>query len=449
MMIASGKNNLRRLLVVAAVMLCGCGGTGQDDADLADLAAPEPPGKADEAYSVQGGRSWYLVGNALTAGDDRIELAVEAAAGTRFVDLWIDGRHEGRFRPGAAGYDVQADIGDLGPGEHAALLAADGGRVAFHAFTFLRSHPMYVFVTTDWDDPDNPDANLARQERLHASHPAMRVTHFVGPYTFTDPSVSTERAALLAAWVRDMRDRYGDEIGLHIHPYCSFVESAAVACRTSPSFAYPRDDATGYTVYLSSYTGEETGALLGRAKGIFSENGLGTPTSFRAGGWTVMIHTLEALAAEGFVADTSANNWRRLEEWEGYPGADLFEWNKEHWSTIDERSQPYYPSEADILSAAEPAVPILEVPDNGILVDYVTGGEMIEMFHANWAEGAALEKPTAYVIGYHPPNFSEQYYGRIDEALAHIDRFLSSGDGGPVVYATMSEAATVWPRPAP
>ena len=86
---------------------------------------------------------------------------------------------------------------------------------------------------------------------------------------------------------------------------------------------------------------------------------------------------LSALAANGYVADTSANNWARMEEWDGQQNGVLYEWNSAHWSSINETSQPYYPNVDDILSDAPPTLPILEVPDNGILVDYVTGEEMV------------------------------------------------------------------------
>jgi hypothetical protein len=308
-----------------------------------------------------------------------------------------------------------------------------------------RSHPLYVVVSNDWDDPDNADATLERQERLHARHPALLLTHFVGPYTFTDPSVSAARRQFLVDWVVELSDREGDEIGLHIHPYCNFVESAGLACRTEDSFARSTGDATGYTVFLGSYSESEFTALLEHAIDLFGAGGLPRPTSFRAGGWTLEPHTMRALAATGFVADTSAANWERMEEWADNPGASLFQWNRDHWFPIDETSQPYYPSQTDLLSPSSPRVSVLEVPDNGLLVDYVSGSEMIDMFEANLGTGV-LEAPRAYSIGYHPPNFSETFFARMDQALGAIDQHLHGDDLGPVVYARLSDLVRVWPR---
>jgi hypothetical protein len=441
-------------LGLATTMLgCGSPGPQQDGTDpdqMPSEAAPDEPGKEDSAsaqgYGVQGVRSWYAIGNGITAGQDTLEVAVTAPSTARHVDMWVDQMPGVRLTADGGVFRASADISALGPGPHRLLLASNGKRKAFAKIDFIRSHPMYVFVSTDWDAADNSDASLARQERLHQAHSELKITHFVGPYTFTEPSVPASRAELLVDWVKTMRDRHGDEIGLHIHPYCSFVNASGVTCRTEPSFSEPSGDSTGYTVVVASYTKEEMSQLLASAIAMFAEHGLGRPTGFRAGGWTVQTHTLQALAENGFVADGSPANWSRLEEWKDEPGAALYPWCKQNWSTMSDTSQPYYPSESNILSSSLPVLPILEVPDNGLLVDYVTGEEMIEIFTENW-DGQALQTPRLISIGYHPPNFSEAFKQRMDGALTHMDQYLLSQDKGPVVYARMSDLPVVWPMP--
>jgi hypothetical protein len=408
--------------------------------------APGAPSKADEAgFTIEGLKSWYLVGNTLTTGDDLLEVSIDAAEPVEVIDLWVDREFAARGHASGGRVEIAVDIEALEPGEHEILLAADGAEFAFAQRFFCRSHPLYVVVSNDWDNADNGDPMLERQERLHERHPALLLTHFVGPYTFTDPTVSAARRAFLVDWVTDLRDREGDEIGLHIHPWCNFVESAGLACRTESSFARSTGDTTGYTVFLGSYSEGEFTALLEHAIDLFQEAGLGRPTSFRAGGWTLEPATMRALAATGFAADTSAANWTRMEEWADNPGATLFQWNRDHWTSIDETSQPYYPSTDDLLSAASPRVSVLEVPDNGLLVDYVTGSEMIAMFTDNLGSGI-LAAPRVYSIGYHPPNFSETFFARMDQALGEIDRHLAAADLGPVVYARLSDLIHVWPR---
>ena len=113
--------------------------------------------------------------------------------------------------------------------------------------------------------------------------------------------------------------------------------------------------------------------------------------------------------------------------------------------SIDETAQPYYPSEDDILSSEGEQLGILEVPDNGILVDYVTGEEMIEMFQANWSSGA-LPEPRVYSFGYHN-TFSWAFKERLHMVMDHLDLHLASQDGGPVVYARLRDLPLVWPAP--
>jgi hypothetical protein len=273
----------------------------------------------------------------------------------------------------------------------------------------------------------------------------MVVTHLVGPYTFTDPLLDETRRALLASWVARMRDAFGDEVGVHLHPWCHFVESAGVPCRTAPSTVYPAGDPTGYSVIVESYAERDIRQMLQTTKQIFHARGLGVPTSFRAGGWTLGPETLRALAATGFTVDSSAVSWARLApEWEDH---DLYKWNRSQWATITDTSQPWYPSSRDLHAATPPRVPVLEVPDNGILVDYITAGDMIEVFTKNWTgRPGALTEPRQLSIGYHPTTLGAlDFEARLDGALSHIDRYQAKDGTGPVVYARLSDLTKVWP----
>ena len=421
------------------LLLVGCPPAADDSASP---AAPSVPQDLDSEQHLVALQQWYLVGNALTPGHDTLALTVSPPDGADGIDLWIGGAWAGSFDAGNEQL-IDADLSALEPGEHTLLLAASGSEQAFAQYSIQRSHPYYVLVTNDWDRSYKEQAWLTRQEELHANHPAMKMTHFVGPYTFTDPEVSIEHAADLVAWLQGMEADFDDEIGLHVHPYCNFVETTSVSCRHEPSFGYVSDE-TGYTVELSSYTQEESEILFEAAVALFEANGIGTPTSFRAGGWTAALHTLEALAATGFVADTSGANWARLEEWEGLEDAGLYEWNQANWACIDDSSQPYYPSQGDICASEPPVIPILEVPDNGALVDYVSYYEIVEIFDANWP-GSALHQPTAYVTGYHPVSYDVMNAIALEGGLDHIDQFLAQDDAGPVIYETMSNMALVWP----
>ena len=171
--------------------LVACSDTGEPPIPDGE---PEGPTKTDDSeYRVSGARGWYLAGNALTPGNDKLELSITGPSDSRVVDLWIDGRYTKRAYKAGGKFTFAIDIRNLPIGAHRVLLAADGERTAFADVRFTKSHPLYVVVSNDWDDPDNSDATLERQERLHARHPNLVLTHFVGPYTFTDSRVTPAR----------------------------------------------------------------------------------------------------------------------------------------------------------------------------------------------------------------------------------------------------------------
>jgi hypothetical protein len=430
-----------RIRIAFVVALAACTGSEPPIPD-----SLTPPSKEDSGeYTLSGARNWYLVGDGLTDGNDTFELAIKGPSSTSVVDLFLDGHYVKRAHRTTSGWKFSIDLRTLPAGDHRVLLSADGDSQAFAQVSFKRSYPLYVAVSNDWDTGDHGDDKLERQDRLHANHPRLVLTHFVGPYTFTDPTVTPARAQYLVQWLKNYEQTAGDEIGLHVHPWCNFVTRAGVTCRTSPSFS-KASDTTGYTVVLGSYTRSELERIFKTANDIFVANGLGKPTSFRAGGWTATGDVLAALSTVGHVTDASGCNWARLEEWEFVSGATLYQWNREHWMPVDDATQPYYPSQDDVLADAAPHMTILEVPDNGALVDYVSANEMIDMFHKHYVTGKAMTEAKHYSIGYHPVNFSEAFFVRIDTALTEIDKHLAADDKGPVIYARMSDLPKAFPR---
>lgn len=421
--------------VLATVFLAAC-----DDPVVPGEEAP-PPAVVDPGFAVRGVRSWYLIDDATGVGHDAMAIVVDAPNGVVDLTARISGLGPLRLerRPGGE-FAGERALAGLAAGVHDLLVLADGETVA--RVPFMRSAPYYVVVTTDWDHPDPGDAALAAQDDLRAAHPELRVTHFAGPYTFTDPELSAGRKRALAAWLVDQRDTFGDEIGLHIHPYCHFVESAGLACITDASTVYDEDPG-GYTIKVSAYGREAFGSLLDRAGELFAAHGLGRPRTFRAGGWTADRSTLAALADHGFIADSSAINWRRIEEWEG---SELYRWNQEHWAAIGDTSQPYRPNASDVLDDAAPASPILEVPDNGAMIDYLTSAELLAIFVANRGPDA-LSAPRTLVMGFHPgAEFVGEESDQVDEFLNHTDEHLAAHDRGPVVYITLEDLVSAYPQ---
>lgn len=421
-------------LGLAVVLGLGCATSDPDPR----TEPPAEPAANDPAFDVAAMRSWYLMGDGLTPDADVVTAFIHAPDDADRVDAWIAGGPGLRMHAQDGGFALQESIAALPAGEHEILFAKNGETTAFARVTFHRSHALYVLMSTDWDFADPGDGSLHFQDLMHARHPDMKLSMFVGPYTFTDPAVSEARRTALVSWLTTQRDTFGDEIGLHIHPYCNFVTYAGKACITDQSTVYA-NDATGYTGKVSAYGEADFADLLGVADQLFIDRGLGKPVTFRAGGWTASLETERALASRGYVADSSALNWARLEEWEGQGTGELYRWNMENWAPIGDTSQPYYPSMNAILTGAPPALSILEVPDNGIMVDYVSTAEMKQIFDANF-DGTALATPRTVMMGFHPSTtFSQPEFARIEDLLTYADARLASRDAGPVVYAVLKD----------
>jgi len=435
--------------VVVGACTTGTSGDGDGDGDgdaLPELrdTPPSAPAANDLAFDVAGVRAWSIIPNALTPGDTTMTVTVQAPDGVRVVDGWLT--DEGvRFAREGETFTATFALDALSPGEQALLLAADGEDVAFARVPFTRTHPLYVLVGTDWDDSDNPSFSYENQDALHAQFDELKITHFVGPYTFTDPALTPARVDEIVLWLVEKRDTHGDEIGIHIHPYCHFVETTDVVCRTEPSVVYDAGDATGYTVVTASYTEDEYTTLLLHADALFEANGLDKPLSYRAGAWTADLSTLRALVRANYTVDSDAYNWARMEEWIGVGNGGFYEWVSTNWSSIGDTSQPYFPSSSDVLVDTSPTLPLLQIPLNGAMADYVTGEEMMDILDANW-DGGALAAPTTFVIGYHPPNYGTAYHPRMVLALEYADSLRASQDQGPVVYATFEEMTRVFVR---
>src|SRR5690606_27970086 len=97
-------------------------------------------------------------------------------------------------------------------------------------------------------------------------------------------------------------------------------------------------------------------------------------------------------------------------------------WNMTHWGPINDTSQPYYPSMTDPLTSQPGAnLTILEVPDNGVMIDYLSTMEMNAIFDANW-DGSPLEAPRTLMMGFHPASgFGTAEFRRVDEFLTYAD----------------------------
>lgn len=402
---------------------------------------PASPDQNDPAFNIQGAKSWYLLGDALTPAEDMMTVMITAPSGTSYIDAYVGDHPPVRMKAHDGTFSMDVSIADI-TGDSDVVFSANGDTTGFAALPFHRSAAYYVLVSTDYDFSDPGDNTIAWMNKLHADHPQMRITHFWAPYTYTDPMVSPDRQAALTQWILGLQQMFHDEIGLHIHPYCNFVEDAGLTCITNASDVNADgNDLSGYTIRLEAYQHEPMATLLQHAIDIFQAKGLGHPQTFRAGGWTADLNTFLALNDKGFIADTSALNWARIEEWQGH---NIYDWTMAHWTPINDTSQPYYPTSTDVLGAAGSPLNMLEVPDNGVMIDYVNAGEMDGIFDANW-DGKALAKPKTLMMGFHPSvNLTAFEERRLTDFFSYAEMHLHTADLGPVVYTTLSDVTPVF-----
>lgn len=435
--------------LVCALFLVGCGGDDTDgDGAVPDASAPSTapaaPAQNDPAFALEGMRRYYLIGNAATPGHDDLALRVTAPAGVGHVDAWLGDQAPRRLAAADGTFVLDIDLTTLAAGDYSLLLAADDARTAFAKIDFTRTAPYYILVVTDWDFADPGTGPLTAMNTWHAEHPELVMTHFVGPYTFTDPAVSPARRQAIVDWLLPARDTHGDEIAMHLHPYCNFVVDAGLTCITNESTVYPAGDATGYTIKLAAYDRAQTAMLVNHGNDLFETAGLNRARTFRAGGWTADLDNIAGLADAGFIADSDAFNWSRLEEWQGY---ELYRWLMASWSNMDDTSQPYYPNTGDVQSGATPTLPILEVPANGLMVDYTEPFELEYLFEANRGDGAT-SAPRTLSMGYHPSSpVRTPDLVRVDGFLDLVDQHLASRDLGPAVYITLEDVVAAYPPP--
>ena len=428
---------LRRLPYLAAcwvAMTAGCILDGEEDSESLDESA----GVAKVALD----RTWVLKGDGLTEGAASLHVEIGLPASYKYARVAIDAVGGKTITRGSDGkFAADVPVADLAPGTHKVIVASKSSKKALGTATFNVSFPLYVVVSTDWDDTRMSDDYLHRMEMLRDHHPALKVTQFFAPFHYTDPKITPARKQQIEDFVKTQRDQYGDEIGMHIHAWCHFIDTTGVPCRTQETFY--KNDGSGYTTILAAYTEEEMTTILQAGRAIFAEHDLGAPSAFRAGGWTADVKVMRALVATGFTVESSAvaNPEKWLIDWKGF---DLYSWTTEHWKGITETSQPYFPLEANVATPdPDRGLPLLEVPDNGVLVDYVTGEDMTMIYDLNH-DGGVLEEPTLYQVGFHPPDFSTDFLNRMDTALSHVDEHAYEADKGPAVYVNISDLARVW-----
>jgi hypothetical protein len=284
---------------------------------------------------------------------------------------------------------------------------------------------VHIAVSVDWEGREISDENMDAFSSFRMVHPDVPLTHFLNAAYFckdgADAQVVAQRIGAL------LHEK--DELGLHIHPWKSLVESAGVTFRSTPTiWGVERPERKGWPdpghdVSVESYTTDEFQKLVAYSTSILEDNGFDLSNSFRAGAWLAGPRVREAIRREGFVVDSSATDTKWHTKISQYALPQMI---REIWPDVTSITQPFWIS--------TPAGDLLEMPDTGALADYVSAEQMAG--HISDAV-ARLDGEDRYVhIGFHQET-AAKYIPRVIEALEMVKKQHSRS----VIFETLESSA--------
>jgi len=277
---------------------------------------------------------------------------------------------------------------------------------------------MRVVVSVDWEGSGFEADDLAAFCEFRDDFPNIPLTHFLNAAYFTRLGPNDVMGAVSASDKIRTVLRDGDEIGLHVHADNHLLHAAGVAPKKFPSWDN-LPDLTGHSVPLSTFSEAEVRQIVHFSCRTLMQQGFDRPRAFRAGGWHAGSNVLNALAAEGFIVDSSEvpHDWLP----KGFGDVERL------WPNATRLSQPYRFEGG-----------IVEVPDNGCLADYVTSDQMVDTFNA--VARSARQKPAVLSLGFHQET-AAKFLPRLRSALGQIER-RAAMQGIPLRYERAQDIAT-------
>jgi len=305
---------------------------------------------------------------------------------------------------------------------------------------------VYVTMLSHFDRPWTMAANdLDALRNLTKNHPQIRWTHLYNPVAYTTPTTLREQ---METYVKESRDEHGAEIGVHLHMYRTFVESAGVEYRIRPSVSAKQargsSDPSGYSVPMSAYSGDEISKMLEFTRANFRKQGLGVPKTFCAGFYTTSLELQKRIVAAGYTASAAAfppggeigaqyaPSWHELSGWD---------------KSVSVRSAPYRVAQKTILPngtapylKADDGKPLVEIPQNS-KIDWMVSAKDMKHIIGLHIEKAKAGEPTAVCLAIHEGS-AHEHFSKYDEVLGHVDRLVNERNGVAFRYATVSEVRT-------
>jgi hypothetical protein len=290
--------------------------------------------------------------------------------------------------------------------------APDGGRIV-------------VVVTVDWEGAELSLDGLDALDSLRRRLGPVPVTHFVSAAYLTKSRPDPAAAATIGQAVRA-----DDELAIHLHAWRSLVMASGIEPKLSPSFLTGTDQLLtfedgdiGFDTDLDAYSVAELRVMLRTSRLLLAQTQRPVSGAFRAGGYLGTPKVLQAIQEEGFTVDSSAIDFRRLDE--------------QHDAVLSRRLGELWPN-------VEPSTPpwqlrpgMLELPI-AALADYATADQIaatLEAARARWR--ANPRRDVVVVIGCHLET-AHDFAGRLADALAKL-RARPDQDG--LVFTTISGAA--------
>jgi hypothetical protein len=284
-------------------------------------------------------------------------------------------------------------------------------------------------LTIDWEGAYlSPDGLDALDEFRRAFGPAP-LTHFVSAAYLTKDRPDPTTVASITEAVRK-----GDELAVHLHAWRSLAKASGIEPKLSPSFLTGTDKLlefedgdVGFDTDLDAYGVPELRVLLRTSRRLLEQTHTPISKTFRAGGYLGTPKVLQAIREEGFTVDSSATDFRQLDE---RKDEILPKRIQAIWPGVDPTTQPWL--------VRAPGGSVLEMPI-AAFADYVTADEIVAVFEAAHAR---LQKDPGrdvfVVVGFHQET-AHDFAGRLGEAMKKVRGRHELADG--VVFTTVEDAA--------
>jgi predicted deacetylase len=297
-----------------------------------------------------------------------------------------------------------------------------------------------VALTIDWEGAYVSPEGLDALDEFRKALGSAPLTHFVSAGYFTKDRPDPTAARFITEAVRK-----GDELAVHLHAWRSLAKASGIDPKLSPSFLTGTDKLlefedgdVGFDTDLDTYGVPELRALVRTSRRLLEQ--LHTPVSrtFRAGGYLGTPKVLQAIREEGFTVDSSATDFRQLDE---RKDEVLPERIHAIWPDVDTTTQPWL--------VRAPGGSLLEMPI-AAFADYATADEIVAVFEA--ARARLLRAPgrdVFVVVGFHQET-AHDFSGRLVEAMKKVRGRPELA--GSLVFTTVEDAAerarrTVSPAP--